>query len=63
MPQPSQPAVDQILAKAASEEQIPQAIDEITDLLRQRHRIRSGENGDFTIRDMTELLKVLAPYR
>ncbi len=49
--------VDQIMAKAVSSEQIQQAMDEITDLLRERHRIRPGEEDDFNLRDMTELTK------
>ena len=52
--------VSQILVKAASTEQIPQAIDEITDLLRERHRIRSGQLDDFNIRDMTEITNTMA---
>ena len=52
--------VDQILVKAASAEEIPQAIDQITGLLRERHRIRAGEIDDFNIRDMTEITKTLA---
>ena len=35
--------------------EIQQAIDQITDLLRERHRIRSGQPDDFNIRDMTEM--------
>ena len=35
--------VDQIVAKAASETKIKQAIDQITELLRERHRIRAGQ--------------------
>jgi macrolide transport system ATP-binding/permease protein len=52
--------VDQILVKAASAEGIPQAMDEITDLLRERHRIREGQTDDFNIRDMTEITKTLS---
>ena len=52
--------VDQILAKAASAEQIPQAIDQISELLRERHRIRDGQDDDFNIRDMTELTKAMS---
>ena len=52
--------VDQILAKAASAEQIPQAIDQISELLRERHRIREGADDDFNIRDMTELTKAMS---
>ena len=53
--------VDQILCKAASLEDIPGAIKQITDLLRERHRIRPQPNGefidDFNIRDMTEITR------
>ena len=52
--------VDQIHVKAAAPDAIPQAIDEISDLLRQRHRIRPGQADDFNIRDMTEVTKALA---
>ena len=39
----------------------PQAINEITLVLRERHRIGPGQNDDFNIRDMTALTKVLMP--
>jgi ABC-type antimicrobial peptide transport system permease subunit len=51
--------IDQILVSARSAEEIPAAIQQITDLLRERHRIRPGEPEDFTIRDMTEMTKTL----
>jgi macrolide transport system ATP-binding/permease protein len=51
--------VDQIYVKAASEDQISQAIDEMTDLLRERHRIRPDQDDDFNLRDMTELIKTM----
>ncbi len=52
--------VDQILAKATSENETEQAMGQITELLRERHRIRPGETEDFNIRDMTELTRTLA---
>jgi macrolide transport system ATP-binding/permease protein len=52
--------VDTIMAKAVSAESVPEAINEITDLLRERHRIRPGQIDDFNIRDMTEATKALA---
>jgi hypothetical protein len=56
--------LDQILAKAATAGEIPRAINEITQLLRQRHHIQPGQSDDFNIRDMTELTKALtAPSR
>jgi ABC-type lipoprotein export system ATPase subunit/ABC-type antimicrobial peptide transport system permease subunit len=51
--------VDQILTKAVSAEAIPDAIDQITELLHERHHIRAGNPDDFTIRDMSEILKML----
>ncbi len=52
--------VDQIMASAASAEEIPQAMEEITNLLHERHRIRAGELDDFNIRDMTEVGNTMA---
>jgi ABC-type antimicrobial peptide transport system permease subunit len=52
--------VDQILAKATSDHEISQAIDQITELLRERHRIRPNQSDDFNIRDMTELTNALS---
>jgi macrolide transport system ATP-binding/permease protein len=52
--------VDQVLAAARSTPEIPIAIRQITQLLRERHRIRPGEPEDFSIRDMTEMTKALS---
>jgi ABC-type antimicrobial peptide transport system permease subunit len=52
--------VDQILAKARSDLEIQPAIEQITELLHQRHRIRADQPDDFNIRDMTELTKALS---
>jgi len=52
--------VDQILTAARSAEQVPAAIKQITQLLRERHRIASGEPDDFNVRDMTEMTKALS---
>jgi macrolide transport system ATP-binding/permease protein len=51
--------VDQIQVKAASAEEIPAAIAQMTELLHERHRIRDDEPDDFTIRDMSEFLKMM----
>jgi ABC-type antimicrobial peptide transport system permease subunit len=53
-------SVDQIIAAARSGSQIPAAIQQITTLLRERHRIRPGQPDDFTIRDLTEMTKALS---
>jgi len=52
--------VDQILAAAEFSDEMGLAIRQITELLRQRHRIRQGEADDFSIRDMTEMSKTLS---
>jgi ABC-type antimicrobial peptide transport system permease subunit len=52
--------VDQILAAATSTAVIPKAIQQISNLLRERHRIRAGEPDDFTVRDMTEMSSALS---
>jgi ABC-type antimicrobial peptide transport system permease subunit len=51
--------IDQILARAASAEDIPLAIRQITDLLHERHHIKAGKPDDFNIRDMTEMSNAL----
>ena len=52
--------INSIMAAAASANEIPLAIKQITDLLHERHRIRSGQDDDFQIRDMTELSNTLS---
>jgi macrolide transport system ATP-binding/permease protein len=51
--------VDEILTAARSTPEIPNAIRQITELLRERHHIRPGDPEDFNIRDMTEMTKAL----
>jgi ABC-type antimicrobial peptide transport system permease subunit len=51
--------VNEIYLKAASTEEIPQAIQEITALLRDRHRLHAGDDDDFSIRNMTEFTNAL----
>jgi macrolide transport system ATP-binding/permease protein len=52
--------VDRILTAGRSTREVPAAIKEITEVLRERHRIRPGEPEDFNIRDMTEMTKTLS---
>jgi ABC-type antimicrobial peptide transport system permease subunit len=51
--------IDYILTSAKSTEDIPAAIQQITAVLRERHRITDGDADDFNIRDMTEMSKML----
>ena len=54
------PNVDQILTAAPSADQIPPAIEQLSGLLRQRHRLRDSDPDDFIIRDMTEITKTMS---
>jgi len=51
--------VDQILAAAKSSSETGAAVEQITGLLRERHRIQPGLPEDFNVRDMTEMTKAL----
>jgi macrolide transport system ATP-binding/permease protein len=52
--------VDEILTAARTTKEIPIAVKQINELLRERHRIRPGEPDDFNIRDMTEMTRALS---
>jgi len=52
--------VDQILIAARSPAEVPRAIEQVTALLHERHRIRDDEPADFNIRDMTEITRALS---
>jgi ABC-type antimicrobial peptide transport system permease subunit len=55
-PAPPPPTfIDQILVKVDSEGDVPSTSQQITTLLRERHRIRAGQPDDFNIRDTAEL--------
>jgi len=59
-PQPVRFAnISMIMAAADSTPDIPIAIKQITDVLREQHRLRPDEPDDFQIRDMTELSDTL----
>ena len=47
--------VNQIVCAATSSQTTAVALEQINELLRERHRIRPGDEDDFTVRDMTEL--------
>jgi len=52
--------VDQIMAQAVSEAKVEEAMKQITELLRERHRIRPGTEDDFTVLNMAEIRDVLS---
>ncbi len=61
VPQPIRFAnVDQILTNARSSAEIPFAIQQITDALRENHHLRVSAANDFTVRDMTEITKAMS---
>ena len=51
--------IDQIVVTARSAGEMPDAMRQITELLRQRHRIGPGESDDFNVRDMAEMTRTL----
>lgn len=44
-----------IMVSAVSKEAVPEAQKQITELLRQRHKIRPGRDDDFTIRNLSDI--------
>jgi ABC-type antimicrobial peptide transport system permease subunit len=51
--------LDDIYVSANTQEEIPQAAEQITRLLRERHRLGNGQPNDFGIRNTTEISKSL----
>src|SRR5262249_32310051 len=51
--------INWIETAAASSEEIPAAMQQITALLRDRHHLREDEPNDFQIRDMTEMMNTM----
>ena len=52
--------LDDVWISAATPEDIPVAIRQITTLMRERHKIRPGAPDDFRVRDLTEISQALA---
>jgi putative ABC transport system permease protein len=53
-------SVRQILVKAESDKAMPQAEEDINNLLRQRHNIREGSDNDFSVRNLTAIANTAA---
>ncbi|HXY96206.1 MAG TPA: ABC transporter permease [Steroidobacteraceae bacterium] len=47
--------VNSIYVQAASQEQVPVALQQVNDTLMRRHRIRPGDTADFAIRNLSEV--------
>ena len=52
--------IDVIVTKAASGSKIEKAVEQITELLRDRHRVKPGKEDDFEIHTMDELAKIIS---
>jgi ABC-type antimicrobial peptide transport system permease subunit len=52
--------IEQIIIAVQSSGEIPLATQQITSLIRERHRLRPNQPDDFRIRDMAEIIKVLS---
>jgi ABC-type antimicrobial peptide transport system permease subunit len=52
--------IDEIIVEARGAEDVARSIDEVTSLLRERHHIRGDAPDDFTIRDLTEIMKTMS---
>jgi ABC-type antimicrobial peptide transport system permease subunit len=52
--------VDVILVKGASSSRTKEALNEITALLHERHRIRDDQEDDFTVRDMADIIAAMS---
>lgn len=51
--------IDQIMMSARSSNLIPAAMEEITEILRNKHKLKAEDPSDFSIRDMTEMTKTM----
>jgi putative ABC transport system permease protein len=49
-------SVHAIMVKGKSNDQMDRAVDQVTALLRQRHKITEGEDDDFSVRNLSEML-------
>lgn len=52
--------VQSILASAKSEELAPAAVNEMTDIMRESHKLNVGDEDDFTIRSQEELISTFS---
>ncbi|WP_449224634.1 ABC transporter permease [Aquisphaera giovannonii] len=51
--------VDSILVRSQTTEEIPAAMEQIENVLRESHRIKQGEPNDFSVRDFTEVVSAV----
>ena len=52
--------LNQIMASAISEEDAPNAVTEVTEILRTQHKLTDNEDDDFSVRSMEELISTFS---
>jgi len=52
--------LNQIMASAISEDDAPEAVEQLTDILRIQHKLLDNEEDDFTVRSMEELISTFS---
>lgn len=52
--------LNQIMASAVSEDDAPEAVEQVTEILRSQHKIMTNEDDDFTVRSMEELISTFS---
>ncbi|MCL4141253.1 UNVERIFIED_CONTAM: hypothetical protein GTU68_048388 [Idotea baltica] len=52
--------LNQIMASAISEDDAPEAVIQVTDILRTQHKLMDSEDNDFTVRSMEELISTFS---
>ncbi|MFD0836210.1 ABC transporter permease [Mariniflexile aquimaris] len=52
--------LNQIMASAVSEDDAPEAVEKLTEILRTQHKLLDNEDDDFTVRSMEELISTFS---
>ena len=52
--------LNQIMASAVSEDDAPEAVNQVTEILRKQHKLTENEDDDFTVRSMEELISTFS---
>lgn len=52
--------LNQIMASAVSEDDAPEAVTQVTEILRNQHKLQDNEDDDFTVRSMEELISTFS---
>ena len=52
--------LNQVMASAVSEDDAPEAVEQVTEILRSQHKLMDSEDDDFTVRSMEELISTFS---